>query len=218
MIRNSVFVVLLGVLVSGCVSTATKPISSADVPKLSGATLAVTKRKQPTFLALSVGKSMLGLTGIAAASASGNKLVAEKGIPDPSQQVAEATGKAYSAAYGLNQVTGVQLVQTGELLDLAKASNGAAYILDITTTGWGYDRKGVSLTQLIVGYGVKLRLLNAQKGTEVSSDFCQYTTDQQGGSSYSQDELLENDAAVLKRVLSEATQFCIAKFKPKLGG
>ncbi len=212
--RKLLSLAFLCLFAAGCVSS-TQPISSGDRGGLRGKTIAMTKRSSPSFLAMTAGKGMFAVAGVAVAAASGNELVRNKNIADPAEAIAQGVAAAYGASYDMQVLEPVNTVTSSDIPATIKTAGNADYILDIASLGWGYSYLGFNFNQFRVGYSVNMRVIDAATGKVISTDSCIYDPKKLGKPTVSHDELLANDAAYIKEELADATRFCIQKFSPK---
>ncbi|WP_428647056.1 hypothetical protein [Roseibium sp.] len=212
--RKILSLAFLCLLTAGCVSS-TQPLSSGDRGGLTGKTIAMTTRGSPAFLAMTAGKGMFAVAGVAVAAASGNELVRNNNIADPTEAIAQGVAAAYGAAYDMQVVEPVNTVSTSDISAIVKASGGANYVLDVASLGWGYTYLGFNFNQFRVGYTVNMRVIDASTGKVISTDSCIYDPKKMGKPAVSHDELLADGAAYIKKELADATRLCVQKFSPK---
>ncbi|CTQ55621.1 hypothetical protein LP7551_04164 [Roseibium album] len=197
---------------AGCVSAGPPPISFEESAGFAGKTLAMTMRTNPPFVAMTASKGMFALVGVGVAVAAGNDLVLNKNITDPANAVAQTVAADYGSRYGMKVVEPVHLTSSPNTSELARSTGDTDYILDVASTGWGFNYLPLKLNQFRVVYSAKIRLIDASVGKVLISDTCLYDSISMGKSPVSHEELLANDATYIKAILSDAERYCAQKF------
>ena len=87
------------------------------------------------------------------------------------------------------------------------------YVLDVETTGWSFIYDGFSFSDYLVGYSVKMRLIDVANAVPIAEGSCCYNTKGAGKPLVSYEKLQENNGAYIKQTLDDATTFCVDKFK-----
>ena len=207
----------LVLLAVGCASTSTQPLSSDATKNLTGKSIQVIQRESPTFVAMTSGKGMFAVAGVGAAAAAGNKLVKDKQIADPAQQIGSALAGLLASEHDMvfvdEDVPVSKSSDVDELVELGKRSD---YVIDVATTGWSYIYDGFKFSDYYVGYTSKLRLIDTSSGEVISSGACAYDAKKAGKSPVTHDELMKQDAAYIKSELSDAAAHCITQFRNEL--
>jgi hypothetical protein len=98
--------------------------------------------------------------------------------------------------------------------NVAALASNEGIVLDVRTFGWGtmyYPFK----TKYKVNYVAQARLINANEKRLISADRC-VINEKYSENSPTYDELMENDAALLKQRLAKATTECASRFAEKM--
>ena len=201
----------------GCATTKNVAIDKAVAPTLKGKTVTLVEHKTTSFMALTAGKGMFAMIGVAAAIESGNKLVKECNIEDPASDISLNLAQELNSRYGLiNKGQSNQVVDSKEVQKITKLAQGSDYTLDVMTTGWGFIYGGFKLSDYHVNYSGNFRLIDVAKSKIISEGICIYDTKKAGKPAVKYDDLLENNAAYIKQCLEEAATFCTDKISNEL--
>lgn len=193
----------------GCASTRNIAIDASNSSALKGKSLILVKRKSPSFIAMTSGKGMFAVAGVGAAASAGNKLVKEKNIEDPALSISQSVAKILQSRYDSVVVgTTKETSDSGDIKDIATLSSGHDYALDVVTNGWSFIYDGFNFSSYLVGYSAKLRLIDIKTAKVLSEGLCVYDWKKAGKKTVTYEELLENNAAVIKTHLSESIQHC----------
>jgi hypothetical protein len=92
----------------------------------------------------------------------------------------------------------------------------AKFVVDVQTTKWYIGATGNSLTSSRYGvnYSAKARLIDAETKTVVAKGFCERFPDNANAPTY--DELLANEASLLKKQLASAADECVKSIKVEM--
>lgn len=208
---------LVCLMLSGCVSTRTTAIGADSGNAQQGKSLALSIRAKQDFAAMTAGKAMFGMIGAVAMISAGNKLVADNGIADPDRYIGEQLRLALQAKYGLSpQADETVIADTSDTNKLAALYPDADYLLDTQTVNWSFLYRP-SLTHYRVLYSAKVRLIDVRKARLIAEGFC-YRKDDDDPNPPTYDELLANQAELLKSRLHSHADDCIGELKQKLLG
>lgn len=215
---------LLCFLAAGCVSTKTVPLASKG-SELKGKSVIVVQHERPAFAAMTAGKiatgALFGAVGGAIAGASmvtaGNRIVDENHLEDPAPKLAQAIATDLSVFDGLtvHDAKGV-IAKTSEPADLVKLYPGNDLILDVYTTQWMFGYFPTNWSHYKVFYAVKLRLIRASDSKVLAEGFCNRGNEQNLEGAPTYDELLANNAGLLKQRLGDLSQACGKELKDKV--
>lgn len=208
---------LLILNIAGCADTQKRPLDSSASSTIRGKTLILVHGESPDFVAMTSGKGMFSVIGVGAAVAEGNRLVEEKKIDDPAIKISETIANVLTDRYDMqNQGRTTTASSSGNVEDIAKKANGYDYALEVTTNGWQYIYDGFNFSDYFVGYTAKIRLIDVSKSNIIANDYCIYDSKKFGKSPVTHDELLENDAAYIKKELVSAAQYCADQFQASI--
>jgi hypothetical protein len=206
---------LLGL--GGCVSTRTTGVSNDSASAMHGKSISVSQRTKPDFTAMTAGKMMFGVFGAAAMISTGNKIVVDNKIEDPAPFVADQLRQALENKYGLVTAAGAApLADSTDTRKLAALYSGGDFVLDVQTVNWSFLYRP-NLTHYRVMYSVKVRLIETREPKLLAEAFC-YRKDDDDKNPPTHDELLADDAALLKARLHDHAAECVGELTDKLLG
>ena len=214
--RKASVILLVVTMISGCVSFKNQVIDTKSVTEIKGQTITYTVRKKPDFAATTAGKAAFALLGAAAMISEGNKIIASNNVPDPADVIATGLANTLENAYGVQLVTPPTEVNANDEAQVAASINGKAkFIIDVQTVHWSFGYFPTDWTHYRVIYTAKARLIDAQSKAVVAEGFCKHIpTSNIGAPTY--DELLANEAAMLKRELNSIASECVSSMKTQM--
>lgn len=214
--RNFLVLSLITVAASGCTTINRQPVNSKAVSDLKNQTIVQTARKVPDFAAMTAGKAAFALLGAIAMISEGNSIVANNKVADPADSIATGLAAALSNAYGVRVVTPPVVVSSDDVGQVAQASIGAArFVIDVQTINWSFGYFPTDWTHYRVIYTAKARLIDSQSKSVVAEGFCKRIPETNANAP-TYDELLANQAALLKSELSLATEACVKSLKSEM--
>ncbi len=209
---------LVGALFLSACGQYDKKLDSVQVP--AGATLQPIVLKAPDYSLMSDGTALswalLGPLGAAGANASatsnGADLVRQADIKNPAIHITGSLAKKLRQKYKM-KLTSEEPVMSetydGEII--RKMHKDSDYLLE-TYLEWG--TKGGSITGGVSVYNTfSILLLRTESGEVLSRSTCRQSTDH----TYGLNELRDNNAAKLKKLITEAADTCLAQFSEALG-
>lgn len=195
-------------LLYGCVSVQNKPLSADASARLEGKSLAYAVHAKSDFAAMTAGKAMFAVFGAAAMISKGNSIIAENNVPDPAQAI--STGLTQRLADQLHMAVQDEPIHAAsDKLDLLVAQGTTTdYLLDVQTLNWMYGYYPSKPSHYRVFYSARVRLIDTHTKAVIAETLCkaQPNTDENAPT---QDELLNDHAAGLKRLLEKAGTDCI---------
>ncbi len=216
--KKAVLAVLFVSLVA-CAGPGKIPIDQAMSPTLKGKSLSLVTHESPGFVAMTYGKGMFAVAGVGAAVAAGNELVKESRIVDPAQKIGNLLTQHLGSRYGLSvKGQSSKKAESYDIAEVVKLAGGSDYVLDVATNGWNFIYDGFHFSDYLVGYSVKVRLIDVANAKTIAEGFSTYDTKSAGKPPVSYEKLLENNAAYIKEALEDATAHCVEKFKTELFG
>ncbi|MBL8299207.1 MAG: hypothetical protein JNN30_12790 [Rhodanobacteraceae bacterium] len=203
--------------IAGCVSVNKKALDSKSMASIRNQTVTYTTRKMPDFAAMTPGKAMFGLLGAAAMVGVGNKIIAGNEIPDPADAIAAALLAELQHAHEARPVTPpVTVMRSDDVKQtVARVGEVARYVVDAQTVNWALTYFPLNFTHYRVLYTAKVRLIDVQTRAVVAEGFCKRVPESDAGAP-TYDELLANQAALLKGELEAATRECVATLKREM--
>lgn len=144
---------------------------------------------------------------------SGNSIVEENGVKDPSEYIIASLEKEISEKYDLAELDSRgHMINTRNPSEIASAYPESDLIIDVETTGWGFTHFSTDWNNYRVLYSAKLRLIDTKKETILAEGYCSRVPDKDD-SAPSYEDLLADKAARLKSELHEAANYCIEEFR-----
>lgn len=129
---------------------------------------------------------------------SGRKLVGQYRIQYPAAHIRQSLADDYTVLHNVS----VNRARTTE----------SDMILDIRTSNWGIENFDFSIGKYRVVYSVSLKLVDASSGEVLAENACGRWPSKSNYSP-SRDQLLANNASLLKQELKTAADFCTNYFK-----
>lgn len=215
MLKRSAIVILSAAVLAGCASTATVKLSHEQYRAMQSKTLVVTTSERPDFAAMTAGKAMFGLVGAVAMVSEGNEIIRTHDVQDPAQRIAAKLADELGAARAMNVANPIEASKAHSIEALAAIRPEGDYVLDVRTINWGFGYYPTDWDNYRVVYSVKTRLIDTQQQKVVAEAFCSRVPDQ-APDSPSYEELLNSNAARLKRELHLAADHCSAELLQKL--
>ena len=143
-----------------------------------------------------------GLIGAVAMTQSNkNSAVAENGIEDSAPVVSQALLLAAQNHYGAVPAASPVRIDTTDVRQLAQSAAGADVLFDVQETEFTYEFIPFKHDQYRVHSSFKFRIVDVHAGTLMAEGSCQQSTKDEP-SHPSEDELMANDAALLKQILN----------------
>lgn len=200
----------------GCAGVKNAPLSQDAVPMIEGRQLSGVTREKPDFIATTPGNSMFGALGVAAMVKKGNTLVRENNIKDPAGRIYDILADAMASEYKVvllddNTVT----ADGGKVEELTAQVDDSRLLLDVQSLGWRFVHFPTSFGKYRVGYGVRMRLVDTSTSEVLAEAQCGHATPEKAEDAPTHDELVANNAAILKQKLEEAARYCASEFKSK---
>jgi hypothetical protein len=216
LVKKVLLVVVVGSTISGCVSIDKQAMPLATVTALKGQPVAQTRRAVPDFVAGSAGKAAFALIGYAMMVSDGNALVAKYKLADPADALAASLAAALESGRGAKMAEQPIAVNTTNVDEISAAAAGTArFVIDVQTVDWGFAYFPSDWTHYSVKYFGKAKLIDSATKTTVAEGFCK-ALPQAKADAPTYDELVANDALVLKQQLAIAAQECAKTLKAEM--
>jgi hypothetical protein len=204
--------ILAPLVLTGCVSTATKAIDAQSASAIRNQSVVHTVRKMPDFGEMTPTKAVFGVLGAAAMISEGNKTVAINKIADPADAIAEALLQAMQAGRGMQVVASPVRIDSEDPAQIAEAAKGKArYVLDVRTLVWQMMYFPTDWTHYQVLYTAKARLIDVESRNVVAEAFCKRQPDSNTGAP-TFDDMLALNAARLKAENANNAKACADTF------
>jgi hypothetical protein len=206
------------------VNTVTSPApASAPAPPASLPLIAyAAPASPPNFIAYSSKAAtagvLLGAVGgmavVGMMIAEGNRIVRESEIHDPAIDIARRVAELYGHAHGL-ALAGHPIALHGE--KLAAAAGSAKTVIEVQTTSWGFFPTAMVGPHFEAAYAARLTLVNVANGAVVIKDKCVIKVGKKPDAP-GHEQLLADNAALLKQQLSVAADACVEQLRVKALG
>ena len=217
--RKSIFTlvaIVAATTVSGCASLNQRTIDEQSVANIKGQPVTYTSREKPDFTAMTAGKAAFALLGAVAMVSEGNKIVAANNVEDPAGVIATGLAKELEMSHSIQFITPPIKVDGDDASQIASGVKGAArYVIDAQTVNWSFGYFPTDWTHYRVIYTARARLIDVQSNDVIAEGFCKHNPDSNlNAPTY--DELLANQANLLKSELSTISQECINTMKTQM--
>lgn len=208
-----IFVSVVLLVLSGCVSTEIIPLSQSDMNNLQGKTMTTVTRNKPDFAAFTAGKATFGALGAGASIGAGNQLIQENDVDDPANYIADALLEELKQRHNVKSILSQQTIAKSEdVAELSRQYGEADMLLDVRTINWSYTYFPTNWTHYRIIYSVKLRLIDTKTSKAIAEGFCARVPEGTENAP-THEELLANNAQRLKDELRIAADHCIHELK-----
>lgn len=204
--RNIILVTILLAL-TGCASVKNIPIDPAKRSDLQNKKLLVVQHETPSFVALTRGKGAFALAGVLAAIEAGDELVKQENLIDPAVLTSAKLSHAMSSKFNLSTSIHPEKVSTDELSKLSELTTHQDYLIHLKTVGWSFHYEAFG--DYVFGFGIQFRLIDPNNLKTLAEGHCRYPLDTKAETAtVPYEELVGNNAAYIKKQLSEGADFC----------
>jgi hypothetical protein len=209
------FAFIFILLSTGCTTIRKQALDPRAAASIKGQSLAVTTYQTPDFTAMTPAKVLIPFGAFAMVS-EGNKIIAENKVNDPSLKISA------DLASHLEEQLGVQLLarpiavnddDIHKIVDAAGASTH--YVLDVKTFMWGMSYFSTDWTHYHVIHTARARLIDSKSKTVLAEGFCTRPSPSNTNAP-TYDELVANNATLLKQESLNASETCIANLKMEM--
>ncbi|HEY0061788.1 MAG TPA: hypothetical protein VGC21_06685 [Telluria sp.] len=138
-------------------------------------------------------------------------------VVDPAHDISEELVAAFEAEKGIRRAEGVLAVPDDiKVKDIARAARGRArFMLDVETEKWGLSTFATDWFHYDLHYQASARLIDTESGKIVASGVCKDTPDDKAKAP-NFDQLMIDNAALLKARIAAAAMECVATLKSKM--
>lgn len=215
---NWVFLAVL-LTATGCVSTRHLPLSAEARIKIKDQSLALTQREMPGFGAFGTGNALFGALGGAASLSKGSAILTNNSVPDPTRYIAETIADELAIKFGvIVEDRAETITDSSNHFEVAAIPTSARYLLDVQTVNWGWIYYPTAWSKYQIIYSAKLRLVDAKQKIVIAEGFCAANLDSDSELAPTEEEMLHDNARILKQKSREAADFCISEFRSKTLG
>ena len=210
---------LLVLIVSACANVQVKPLGKSSDSLLQNKTMVVVNYGPGPFVAMTAGKAGFGLLGAAAMYQSGRNLVIKHNIKDPAVKIRENLIGALQQKYNIKRIaSSIAPLEDKSLSSVKRAyKNAADVIFDYRTFEMGFLYYPTKWGRYRIKYMAILRLIDAKSGNVIASSNC-FTLQGDDKNPPTRNQLLANNAEVLKMYLGRSVGVCTKLIKTKIFG
>jgi hypothetical protein len=217
MIKKIHFILFSLLLSSGCVSTKNIPLDIKQIKSLNNKVAGETKRRKPSFVALTPTKAIFGVVGAGFALRAGNEIIRRNNIEDPAGYISKVLIQDFAKKYQLDIThSDVPLVGGESIAALSSqySDSDIDILLDVKTINWQMLYFPFKQKKYRVIYTAKLRLIDVKAEKVIAASFCAVIPNDKE-KAFSYNRLLDNNAEQVKVALKEHANFCIEEFRQK---
>lgn len=164
---------------------------------------------------------MFGAMGVASDIGASANYAEQVGLTDPSLNTEGQLASYLVGKYGLsgskNYPAFTKETAPKDLSAWVSGKGLNGLVLDVKTYSWNYQPLGFGFDSYDVGYGARMTLLDAKTGRVLAASNCNKSMSDVVGTMLPRDEITKNNAARLKRVLTQLSNACVSELKQKLG-
>ena len=196
------------VFLSGCTTLDPIPLSSDASRQLQDKSVVRTTYPAPNFFANNHRNSMFGLIGAVAAFLEGNSMIQENDVQDPAIAIGQGIVDRLIATRNATQVPSLAVTTSDDIQTLLATYQGADILVDVKTVDWMYSYYPAKWGRYKVTHLARVRLIDsASKEVMVVTGCASEQSDD--ANPPTEDQLLQNKAALLKEYLSKSATSCI---------
>ena len=188
--------------------TASRNASAALAAPSSGPVVAYTKRTEPaSLIMMRASSAALGVVGALKDISDGKKISKLHQLEEPANEVARAIAQAYAESIG-GQVAQAPIAVGPGKTDLAAAHDGKAqFIVDAMPAGSTVQYFSFDWAHYTVFFLTQVRILDVASNTVLKSGKCAVKPPKDDPPTY--DQLMADEAAGLRKLLSQGAQACV---------
>lgn len=180
----------------------------AQATALQGKTVAVVLHERESFVAMTPGKAVFGMLGVAGMVKAGNDFVGENEIADPTLLIRDQLANTLRDRYGVVLLPAdKQVTASVKPADLTKAHEDSDYILSVRHRGSNYSYYPGTWGGYWVGNVVNIQLIETRSGKVVSKGNC-YASTHKNEVRPTLEQLRANRAQLTKDILTSLAWKC----------
>lgn len=172
---------------------------------------------------MTAGKASMGAFGAIGGAlagesmqSAGNKIIAQNEVTDPAPTIGITLATDLANKYGLKLVHPATAASGKKLAQVAQTyAQQADLVLDVQTRGWGFSYFPVDWNNYYIFYGAKLKLIDTKATEEIAVSSFMYDSKDESNPP-SKDQLLANNATVLKQKITTAQNQCIYETRQRI--
>ena len=209
MIKRFVSVVAVVASLSACTTVSHVPLSQEVSAQLKGKNITTSQYTTPDFTSFTAGKAAFGLLGAAAMISEGNEIVKKNNIEDPALKISQELAVKLKEIRSMTVVSNGNSTATNDDISLLLSTYPKTdYLVDAKTLGWMFNYYPTDWSHYKVTYSARFRLIESSTKKVIAETLCQSV---QGDDKNppTKDQLLENQAKLLKEHLGKAASACV---------
>lgn len=212
--KNAVAVCCIAILATACGTVEKVAIDPGTTTAMRGKTVVRTTRvDKPVFGAMTAGNGAFAVLGAMAGLSAGTELIKKNNVPVPDDAIGSALGAQLQATRGMRFIDTPVTVATGDVGPIVAAAKGKAdYVLDVQTVSWQFIYFPMSWRHYKVLYRAKARVIDVATEKVVAQGTCARDP-AYSESAPTYDQLMDNQAAGLKKELVTAGNECVASLQ-----
>ncbi len=201
-----------------------KEITPEEARSLKERKITLTKHIKPKFGVLTRANSFGILVGgavggvISSLGMDETVSVMRQDFDDPAIDIANNVIKNISVQYAMTNTDDFLAIDNEENEEysqkLVNASKKSDVVIDIKTIYWGVNPSKISFTNYNVYYTSRLRLVDAKKTKVIADEIC--SVPDEFSFKTTLDELLKDDAIVMREELKRSSKYCTNLFLSKI--
>lgn len=192
-----------------CTTVSHLPLTPEASAQLQGKSFAVVQHPIADFAAFTAGKAAFAIVGAAAMISEGNDIVKTNDVQDPARSIGKGLAAKLASARGMRHIpdNGSE-TPSDEVATLAATYPGADFIVDVKTLNWMFNYYPSDWAHYKVTYGARVRIVDSAGKKVVAETMCR-TVQGDDKNPPTKDQLLENNATLLKKYLDQAVSGCV---------
>lgn len=214
--KNVMLAGACALLAAGCATVNHVPLPADKAAQFPGKTVATTQYPAPDFTAFTPGSATFGLIGAFAAIAEGNQIVKTNAVEDPALKIGQGVTQRLAASWKMKPSPPAgQPLAKDDPESVAAAHPGVDYLVDVKTLNWMFIYYPTDWAHYQVSYSARLRLIESSTRKVVAETMCRSDQGDEKNRP-TKDQLLDQQAALLKEYLSRASAACVDAFSKEV--
>jgi hypothetical protein len=199
----------------------TAPTRPADIPTATASSgpivTYVLRAKKATFAHTTTGNATFAVIGALAAISEGKKIVDSYQVEDPAVGLARDLAASFAASKGGSLAPAPIMIDGEKADDVTPKAAGARYIVDVQTQAWNSIYFPLDWTHYGLIYGAIYKIIDVQDAKVLGKGRC-FVKPKHSADSPTGDQLLNDQAAGLKKLDADAAAECLSDLKTKIAG
>ena len=206
MLIRTITIIFLAFL-SGCTTINHIPLTPDASRQLQDKSVVLTIYPIPDFAASTPGKAMFGILGAFTAISEGNSLIQENDVQDPAIAIGQGIVDRLVATRNATQVSSLEVATSDDIQTLLATYPGTNTLVDVKTFNWMFVYYPTQWGRYRVIHSARVRLIDGVNKEVMAETLCSFNSDD--ANPPTEDQLLKNKAALLKKYLKRSATSCI---------